>query len=159
MEDLENAADHDPACLVSMAEEKAVMPSLSVALVSHDGALPPSLNPLQPRVIGGTEDRSHGHRLAGVLAVLVTAGLLVYASLDMPRLGDPDAPAHNHVAPRYLRQSGEEIGIPNVVTSVLASYRGYDTLGEVTVIFTAGVGVLCLLGGRGRRRREDQRGR
>ena len=45
--------------------------------------------------------------------------------------------------------------MPNMVTSVLASYRGYDTLGEVTVIFTAGAGVLALLGARrrtGRRR-------
>jgi multicomponent Na+:H+ antiporter subunit B len=32
-----------------------------------------------------------------------------------------------------------------VVTAVLASYRGYDTLGETTVIFTAGVGVILLL--------------
>ena len=39
-----------------------------------------------------------------------------------------------------------KIGIPNLVTSILASYRGYDTLGEVTVIFTAGIGVLMLLG-------------
>ena len=38
-----------------------------------------------------------------------------------------------------------EIGIPNAVTSVLASYRGYDTLGEVFVIFTAGIGALALL--------------
>jgi multicomponent Na+:H+ antiporter subunit B len=32
-----------------------------------------------------------------------------------------------------------------VVTSVLSSYRGFDTLGETTVIFTAGIGVLMLL--------------
>ena len=31
--------------------------------------------------------------------------------------------------------------MPNVVTAVLASYRGYDTLGETTVVFTAGAGV------------------
>ena len=42
--------------------------------------------------------------------------------------------------------------VPNVVTSVLADYRGYDTLGETTVIFTAGIGVLLLLKGRRRRR-------
>ena len=44
--------------------------------------------------------------------------------------------------------------MPNIVTAVLASYRGYDTLGETTVIFTAGVGVLILLGVRSRRRRK-----
>ncbi len=58
---------------------------------------------------------------------------------------DPDNPAHRHVAPHYLEESYEEIHIPNVVTSVLASYRGYDTMGETAVIFAAMVGVLLLL--------------
>jgi multicomponent Na+:H+ antiporter subunit B len=59
------------------------------------------------------------------------------------------------VAPRYLERSIEETGSPNVVTSVLADYRGYDTLGETTVIFTAGIGVMLLL--RGRRKRGAKR--
>ena len=46
--------------------------------------------------------------------------------------------------------------MPNVVTAVLASYRGYDTLGEVTVIFTAGIGVLLLIGRAPRRRRKGR---
>ena len=87
-----------------------------------------------------------------VLLVLGTGALLIYGTLDMPAYGDPSAPIHQHVAPRYLERSGTETGIPNVVTSVLASYRGYDTLGEVFVIFTAAVGVLVLLGRPGRRR-------
>ena len=87
------------------------------------------------------------------LMVLVTGAVLIYGTLDMPAYGDPDAPIHNHVADYYLEISGQEIGLPNVVTSVLASYRGYDTLGEVTVIFTAAAGVLALLG-RGRRRKK-----
>ena len=90
--------------------------------------------------------------------VLVTGGFLVYGTFDVPPFGEADNPVHTHVAPRYLEQSGEEIGIPNVVTSVLASYRGYDTLGETAVIFTAGMGVLVLLGGarvRRQRRKED----
>lgn len=86
----------------------------------------------------------------GLAAVSITGGALIYATVDMPLLGDPLAPANLHVAPRYLLESGAEIGVPNVVTSVLASYRGFDTFGEVTVIFTAGIGVLALLG-RGRR--------
>ncbi len=78
-------------------------------------------------------------------AVLVTGAALIYGTLDLPLFGDPGAPAHTHVAPRYIGDSGQEVGIPNIVTSVLASYRGFDTLGEVTVIFTAGIGVLALL--------------
>jgi multicomponent Na+:H+ antiporter subunit B len=83
---------------------------------------------------------------------LITGAVLITSTFDMPLYGDPDAPIHRHVAPRYIEQSGTEVGVPNIVTSVLASYRGYDTLGEVTVIFTAAAGVLVLLG-RTRRRR------
>ncbi len=89
----------------------------------------------------------HG-RVLPLASVLLTGAAIVYATFDMPRLGDPQAPAHRHVAPRYIEQSAAEVGPPNIVTSVLASYRGYDTLGEVAVIFTAGIGVMLLLGGR-----------
>lgn len=85
--------------------------------------------------------------LLPLLLVTLTGGVLVYGTLDMPPYGDPDAPIHRHVAPRYLEASAGEVGPPNVVTSVLASYRGYDTFGETTVIFTAAVGVLMLLSG------------
>ena len=81
-----------------------------------------------------------------LLIVAATGVVLIYGTLDMPLYGDPDAPANKHVVPRYIEQSGAEIGVPNIVTSVLASYRGFDTLGEVVVIFTAAIGVLVLLG-------------
>jgi multicomponent Na+:H+ antiporter subunit B len=91
-----------------------------------------------------------------LLIVAATASVLVYGTFDMPRYGDPDAPIHRHVAPRYIEKSGQEVGMPNIVTSVLASYRGYDTLGEVTVIFTAAAGVMVLLGRRRRSRKGHQ---
>ncbi len=94
--------------------------------------------------------------IAPLLIVSLTGALLIFGTLDMPPYGDPSAPIHHHVAPRYIEKSGSEVGPPNIVTSVLASYRGYDTLGEVTVIFTAAVGVLILLGG-GRRSRKKRR--
>ncbi len=93
--------------------------------------------------------------IAPFILVLATGLILVYGTLDMPGFGHPEAPIHHHVAPRYLKDTPTETGIPNVVTAVLASYRGYDTLGETTVIFTAGVGVLTLLGFA--RRKEDSR--
>jgi multicomponent Na+:H+ antiporter subunit B len=79
------------------------------------------------------------------LIMCITALVLVYGTLDMPHFGDPDAPAYRHVAPRYIEEAEEETGVVNMVTAVLASYRGYDTLGETTVIFTAGIGVILLL--------------
>ena len=89
-----------------------------------------------------------------LLVVLLTGAALVYGTLDMPYYGDPQAPAQLHPQPSFIERSETEIGIPNVVTAVLASYRGYDTLGETVVIFTAGIAVLLLLRG-GRRKRED----
>ena len=97
--------------------------------------------------------------LLPLLAVLVTGAALIYGTSDIPHYGDPGNPIHQHVAPRYLEDSAEEIGIPNVVSSVLASYRGYDTLGETTVVFTAAIGVLLLIGGARRRRRSEESSR
>jgi multicomponent Na+:H+ antiporter subunit B len=90
-----------------------------------------------------------------LFVVLVTGAALVYGTLDMPNFGSADAPVQTHVAPDYLARSPHEIGVPNVVTGILASYRGYDTLGETAVVFTAGIGVLLLISGL-RRRREDE---
>lgn len=86
---------------------------------------------------------------------VVTGAALIYGTLDMPNFGAADAPAQIHVAPDYLENSPHEIGVPNVVTAILASYRGYDTLGETAVVFTAGIGVLMLISGLARRRRDE----
>ena len=95
--------------------------------------------------------------LVAIAFVVVTGGMLIYGTLDMPFYGDPNSPAQQHPehTQHYLTKSAGETGIPNVVTSVLASYRGYDTLGETVVVFTAGIAVLSLLG-LVRRRPEDE---
>ena len=90
-----------------------------------------------------------------VIVVVVTGLALVYGTLDLAPYGDANAPVQKHIAPTYIKEAPVKTGMPNVVTAILASYRGYDTLGETTVIFTAGVGVLLLLGNWRRRRRED----
>ncbi len=76
---------------------------------------------------------------------IVTGAVLIYGTFDLPPFGAADTPVNTHIRPEYLAGSLPQTGIPNVVTSVLASYRGFDTLGETTVIFTAGIGVLLLL--------------
>ena len=92
----------------------------------------------------------HKRNLIPLLVVTAIGATLVYGTLDMPYFNDPHAPVHSHVARHYIEATEQEVGVPNLVTAVLASYRGYDTLGEVTVIFTAGIGVLALLGYRKR---------
>lgn len=74
-----------------------------------------------------------------------TGAMLVYGTWDLPPFGAANQPVNTHVGADYLARNMAETDIPNVVTAVLASYRGFDTLGEVTVIFTAGIGVMLLL--------------
>lgn len=80
------------------------------------------------------------------IALLLAGGIFFYAALDLPRLGDPDSPPQTHVSPRYIAFGHAESGAANFVTNVLADYRGYDTLGETTVILTAGLTCVLLLG-------------
>lgn len=94
-----------------------------------------------------TEKPAVNHRPWLPLAVvIITGAALVYGTLDIPAFGDPEAPAQRHVAPYYIDKSMADTGVPNIVTAVLASYRGFDTLGEVVVIFTAGIAVSLLIG-------------
>jgi multicomponent Na+:H+ antiporter subunit B len=92
-----------------------------------------------------------------LFVAIVTGAVLIWAMSALPPFGAADTPLQV-AGPDYIARSLAETGIPNVVTSVLASYRGYDTLGETTVIFTAGIAVLLLLkrgpardGGKGER--------
>ena len=96
--------------------------------------------------ITGRSEKTTRHKpLLALLVVVFTGSMLIYGTFDMPYFGIADAPIHSHVAPRYIQESMKEVGIPNIVTSVLASYRAFDTFGEVVVIFTAGIGVMALL--------------
>ena len=85
-------------------------------------------------------------RLAPLLVVAVTGAALVYASIDMPAFGDPEAPANAYVGQAYIEATPKDVGTPNIVTAVLASYRGFDTFGETVVVFMAGVAVILLIG-------------
>ena len=81
-----------------------------------------------------------------LLIAIVTGAMLIYGVADMPTWGDPNSPANAGVGYTYLQVTWFDTGIPNVVTPVLASYRGFDTLGETTVVFVAGLAVALLLG-------------
>ena len=84
-------------------------------------------------------------KFISLISVILVGAALIYGTLEMPEWGDPNSPASTHVSPYYLEHSLEDAETPNVVTTVLADYRGYDTLGETTVIFTAGIACILLL--------------
>ena len=92
-------------------------------------------------------------KILALIAVILTGAILIYGTHDMPDWADPKSPASTHVSPRYIEKTLEETATPNVVTSVLADYRSYDTLGETTVIFTAGVACILILRTRRRQRK------
>ncbi len=102
------------------------------------------------------EEAVSSGRMVPLAVVTVLAMVMIWATFDKPRLGDPDAPVHQHVAPWYLEKTPELIGIPNVVTAVLGTFRGYDTLGEVFVVFAACIGVLFVLSAGGLRDRSKE---
>ncbi len=84
-------------------------------------------------------------RILSLIIVILTAAVLIYGTLDMPDCANPDTPASQHVSPRYVTRAMEETATHNIVTSVLGDYRGYDTLGETTVIFSAGMACILIL--------------
>lgn len=95
---------------------------------------------------GRQEKVTRRNPLLPLFVVSLTGGALVYGTLDMPHFGDPNAPIQRYPDPSFVERSQPDMhGLPNVVTAVLASYRGYDTMGETAVIFTAGIAVLLIL--------------
>ncbi len=96
-------------------------------------------------IISERERASSSRPLISLAVVTAAALVIIYSASDAPALGDPAAPVHAHVSPWYIEKTEEYVEIPNMVTAVLGSFRGYDTLGEVFVVLTAGIGVLFLL--------------
>ena len=101
---------------------------------------------------------AHGEqalRLRRVLGLAAFPALffgLVVGMSELPAFGDPTSPASTHLSPRFIEEGAIETGAANMVTAVLADYRGYDTLGEAAVIFAAGLGCLVILASGGARR-------
>jgi len=92
-----------------------------------------------------------------LIFVCLVGGLLIYGTIDMPAWGDPHSPASTYVSPRYITEALAKTDTPNIVSAVLADYRGYDTMGETTVIFTAAaVCALLLRGPLGAGRKEEE---
>lgn len=81
-----------------------------------------------------------------LLVILVT---LMFTIVDrLPVIGDPDSAPNSHVSDYYITEGPELTHSPNLVTAVLADFRGFDTLLETTVMFLAGVSVAMILSNR-----------
>ena len=91
------------------------------------------------------EEENLNSQILPAVSCMVLGGILIWCSYDLPEIGLLSSPIHQHIVPDYILGTQEDIDIPNIVTAVLASYRGYDTFGETIVVFTAGVAVLALL--------------
>ncbi|MCB1377218.1 MAG: DUF4040 domain-containing protein [Alphaproteobacteria bacterium] len=94
--------------------------------------------------------------LVPFFVTVFTGAALVWGTFTLPPFGEADTPMHQNTAPKYLDDAKDHRVAPNVVTAVLADYRGYDTLGETTVIFTAGMGIMMLLRARRRKHVPDK---
>ena len=87
---------------------------------------------------------SESSSLRGLRDVVVAGGcgvmvaLLVYVVLTRPYAG---------LAPFFLANSVSGGGGTNVVNVILVDFRGFDTLGEITVLAIAAVGILAMLDG------------
>ena len=84
-------------------------------------------------------------KIIGLIIAVLSGVLLIYATVDFPGWADPASPASTHLSPHFIEKTMEETSVPNIVTAVLADYRGYDTMYETAVIFTAGLACFILL--------------
>ncbi len=98
------------------------------------------------KIVG--EDTGKLKKLNTLFAATLCSFLLViltWVSLDLPSFGTQDSDVQTHLTKYYLQNTKTDIAIPSFVAAILASYRGYDTLGETTVILIAGLAVLVIV--------------
>ncbi len=91
------------------------------------------------------ENISKGRIILALILVIVFIIILTWASFDLPLFGFKDNPIQTHVSKYYIENTKYDIAIPSFVAAILASYRGYDTLGETVVILIAGLSMLIIL--------------
>ena len=82
-------------------------------------------------------------QVTGLIVLLVLLAFLVLGVMPstMRDFGYPPSDMDDYI----IENAQEETGTNNVVASVVFDYRGFDTLGEATILFTAVTGVLLLL--------------
>lgn len=79
-------------------------------------------------------------KIVAVIALLTVVAFLFFSTIEMREFGSPPSEMGDYI----IENAQNETGANNVVTSVVFDYRGFDTLGEATVLFTAVAGVIAL---------------
>lgn len=131
-----------------MASQYLVLgaPDVAITEAAVGGGISTILLLLSLFLVGDKEAKTKGSFFVPISVILIVGTVLVYTMFFMPEFGGEFTPAQVHVAPYYITNAEAETSVPNVVTAVLASYRGYDTFGETTVVMTAALAVLLLIG-------------
>jgi multicomponent Na+:H+ antiporter subunit B len=88
------------------------------------------------------EDSGSNWNLFAFLLCFTVAIFFIYISLDLKEFGAPWANIHHAVGRFYIENTLEDIGVDSIVCAILASYRGFDTMGETAVIASATIAVL-----------------
>ncbi|GAA4060626.1 hydrogen gas-evolving membrane-bound hydrogenase subunit E [Amphibacillus indicireducens] len=78
--------------------------------------------------------------LSGLLIVLLTT------ITELPPMGELDNPSFNEISHYYNDNAANDTGSTNIVTAIITDYRAFDTLGEITVLFTGITAVVSILG-------------
>lgn len=103
-------------------------------------------------------------RSVNIGLLILFCALLIYASFGLPARGDRQAAVNQAESPAgspnaayyYIENAYKDTHTPNMVTAILADYRGYDTLGEETVILTAGLICFLLLRRESKKKKKDE---
>ncbi|MCF8217673.1 MAG: DUF4040 domain-containing protein [Bacteroidales bacterium] len=85
------------------------------------------------------------NKVLNIMSSLLIIGILVYVFAIMIGPLQPFGEHTTRMSEFYTQNGAEATGSANLVTGVLFDFRGYDTLGEATILFTAALGVITIL--------------
>lgn len=88
---------------------------------------------------------NRNQKIIAAFVSIMLAGIVIYSITDLVPYGELNEALYSHINKYYIENTSREIGAKSFVAAILASYRGYDTLGETTVILTAVISTALIL--------------
>ena len=85
------------------------------------------------------------YKVAAVVCCIALMVMLLVTVSYLPPVGNPDNPAHNEVAEKYIEDGMQDTGAVNIVAGMILDYRAFDTFGESNVLFIATVVVMLMM--------------